>query len=149
MPSSRVWTPMFFKLEPTNTGSNDLSRVHLRSVEIIISLGISSPSKYSSVISSEKEATLSISFSFHSAVKSIIESGISCSSIVLPWSDTLNVRYFSLIRSIIPLNELSAPTGIKSGTGSTPSFFFISSSTAKKLAPILSILFTKAILGTE
>ena len=55
---------------------------------------------------------------------------------------------FILIRSTTPSKLSSAPMGITIGTGLPPKRFLIWSTTLKKLAPVRSILFTKAKRGT-
>ena len=49
---------------------------------------------------------------------------------------------------MIPLKSSSAPIGSCMGTGVAPNLSLIWPTTLKKSAPALSILFTKAILGT-
>ena len=56
---------------------------------------------------------------------------------------------FILIRSTTPENLSSAPIGSCTGTGLDPKRCLICSTTLKKSAPALSILLTKASLGTE
>ena len=73
---------------------------------------------------------------------------MSFSSKVVPMSDSFQYIAFILIKSTTPLKLSSAPIGIWIGIAFEPSLSLIWSTTLRKSAPDLSILFTKAILGT-
>ncbi len=66
----------------------------------------------------------------------------------MPCEASSQMIAFILIRSITPVKFSSAPIGITTGTGFAFRRAFICSMTLKKLAPVRSILLTKARRGT-
>ena len=75
--SSSGCTPLFLNAVPVSTGVSLLARVARRMPATSCSSVGSSPSRYSSMISSSASATVSISLSRHSAAISVCEAGMS------------------------------------------------------------------------
>ena len=147
--SSIAWTPLFLKAEPHTTGTISPLRVLVLIPAIISSCDKSPFSRYFSNRSSLASAAASINFSLKSWQISIISSGISSSLYVTPRSSSLQLIAFIRIRSTTPLKFSSAPIAIWIGIGFAPNLSLIWETTLRKSAPALSILLTKAILGTE
>ena len=123
-------------------------RIMARSSSSVMEAG---SERYLSIKASSRSATDSRRWLRYSSTVSCKSAGIEVSSIsgYLAFSSFIRHSYaLSVTRSTTPVNDASCPIGICIGQGLTPSRFRIWSSTAKKLAPSRSILFTKATLGT-
>mmetsp|Transcript_4982 Transcript_4982/g.14826 ORF Transcript_4982/g.14826 Transcript_4982/m.14826 type:complete len:213 (-) Transcript_4982:309-947(-) len=108
----------------------------------------SSPSKYIIMISSSCSTAVSMSWDLISSHFSFKSSGISWYSNEAPSSSPFHTMALFSTKSTTPANSSSAPIGTWITSGLAPKFLTIMSTVLKKLAPILSILLTKQILGT-
>ena len=138
---------MFFKALPQRTGTNIPLRVPTLNPSIISSVLRVSPSKYFSKSVSSHSAAFSTNASRHFRTSSPNSLGISFSSCSVPNSLVFEIALFDT-KSTNPEKSPADPMGNWIGTGFAPNFSRIASTVAKKSAPFLSILLTKAILGT-
>ena len=91
---------------------------------------------------------VSISFSLHVSISSIISSGGSVISYFVGSLDSSHTQAFFVRRSTIPLKFSSVPIGSVITKGLAAKTLFICLTTLRKSAPTLSSLLTKIILAT-
>ena len=129
------------------TGEKFKFNVCLLMAAFKVCTGISYSSKKSSSISSSISANYSINSLYFSSTKFLYLVGISVISIYSPLSPLQYIAFFS-IKSIHPSKEESKPIGIYTAATFILSFFLKDSIPTHGLAPYLSNLLTKTILGT-
>jgi len=148
MASSKGWIPLFFKELPQRTGTIDpFKTASLKNILSSFS-EIDSSERYFSIKASSCSAAASRSCSWHAFASFKRSSGISVTSNLCSSEVLFQMTAFIATRSITPSKLFSAPMGSCMGIALAPNLFFIISMALKKSAPILSILFIKAILGT-
>ncbi|MDT4853702.1 hypothetical protein FQZ97_879790 [compost metagenome] len=146
--SSMRCTPLFLNAVPHSIGWISVASVRTRRPWVISSSVKSPSSRYLFISSSLASAAASTIFSRHSLACSRSSAGISSKVNFMPWDASSQMMAFIFRRSTTPLKFSSAPIGITIGTGLAFRRNFICSTTLKKLAPVRSILFTKARRGT-
>ncbi|MNV82922.1 hypothetical protein D3C71_1766930 [compost metagenome] len=124
------------------------ARVRVRRPLMISSSERVPSSKYLFMNSSLASAAASTIFSRHSFATSTRSAGMSRYSNFMPCDFSSQKMAFILSRSTTPSKPSSAPMGTTTGTGLPFRRVLICSTTLKKLAPVRSILFTKARRGT-
>ena len=146
--SSMACTPLFLNALPQSMGTISLAMVRMRRPCLISSSVKGSPDRYFSSRVSLASAAFSTILSCHSWACACIAAGMSRYSKRTPWLASSQMMAFIFSRSTTPWNLSSAPIGTTMGTGLAFRRSFIWSTTLKKLAPVRSILFTKARRGT-
>ena len=146
--SRSVWTPLFLKAEPQKAGTMSPARVLAR-MPARISSSVRLPvSRYFSVSASLASAAASSSLSRAASASARQASGMGASVKVSPWSWSFQRMACMATRSMTPSKLSSAPMGVCMQTGLAPNRSCIWPMTRWKSAPALSILLTKASLGT-
>jgi len=147
--SRRFCTPLFLKADPQITGQIWILMVLFLIAERISSTVNSSPARYFSIRASSFPDNSSIIFSLYSTARSSSSAGISVTLNVAPRDSSSQIIAFISTRSITPVNVSSLPIGSCIGKGFALRRSLIMETPRKKSAPTLSILLTKAILGTR
>ena len=143
------WIPLFLKAAPQQTGTTFMERVCLRRAATISPGENAAPSRYFCMIASSTSARDSMSFSRAARASSWISAGMSRIENSAPRPSTSYIIACMAMRSTMPRNFSSAPTGIWTGTALAPNRSRIISTAFANSAPTRSILLMKAMRGTR